>query len=204
MTPRVITRRIIATIILTSLPWLAWAFDVKDLQSQLQSTAVVRGDFIQEKFLRSLPQPLISRGAFTLATGQGLLWRAHSPIKLDMRITPQGVARRGPDGSWQAAPGHSGGSRESKLFLAVLAGDTQGLKNNFDIAVSGDSPTWQLTLTPRSPLLQQIFERIHITGGALVDSIELFETQGDRSVLHMLNTQPSTQLTDEERRAFAH
>lgn len=204
MTARLILGRMIAVIILTSLSWQTWAFGLKDLESQLQSTAVVRGHFIQEKFLRALPQPLTSRGAFTLATGQGLLWRASSPIKLDMRITPQGIARLGPDNAWQAMPGHSGGSRESKLFLAVLAGDTQGLQQNFEIAISGNAQAWQLTLTPRSTLLQQIFERIHITGGALVDRIELFETQGDRSVLRMLDAQPAAQLTDEEQRAFAH
>lgn len=187
---------------LATLSWQAWAFDIKDLESQLQSTAVVRGDFIQEKFLRSLPQPLTSRGAFTLATGQGLLWHAHTPIELDMRITPQGIARLGPDGSWQAMPGHSGGNRESRLFLSVLAGDTQGLQSNFAIAVSGDAQAWELTLTPQSAMLRQIFDRIHITGGKLVDRIELFETQGDRSVLNMVNAQPAAQLTSEEQRAF--
>lgn len=204
MTLPLIIKRVIAAVILAALPWHAWAFDIQDLQSQLQSVAVVRGDFIQEKFLRALPQPLTSRGTFTLATRQGLLWRAASPIKLDMRITPQGIARLGPDGSWQAIAGNSGGSRESKLFLAVLAGDTQGLQHNFAITLTGAAQAWQLTLTPRSTLLQQIFDRIHITGGELVDSIELFETQGDRSVLRMLRALPGARLTEEEQRAFSH
>jgi hypothetical protein len=180
-----------------------WAFGLHDLQVQLQSAAVVRGDFVQEKFLRSLPQPLTSRGAFTLAPGRGLLWRALSPIRLDMRITPQGIARMGPDGSWQALPGHSRSSRESKLFLAVLAGDTQGLQDNFAITVAGDANAWELVLTPRSTLLKQVFDHIHISGGDLVDTIELVETQGDRSVLHMVHAVRAPQLTDEEQRAFA-
>lgn len=196
-------KKIAAAALLAMLSWQAWAFDIQDLQTQLQSAAVVRGEFIQDKFLRSLAQPLTSRGSFTLVTGKGLLWRAKSPIALDMRITAQGISRRTPDGSWQPVPAHSGGGRESRLFLAVLAGDTTGLQDNFDIAIEGVAANWKLTLTPRSVLLKQIFDHIHISGGQLVDTIELIETQGDRSVLRMVNAQAGAQLTVEEQRAFA-
>lgn len=196
-------RQIALAIMLAALSWQARAFGLDDLQAQLQSAKVVRGDFIQEKFLRSLSQPLTSRGAFTLVTGQGLLWRAQSPIALDMRITAQGIARREPDGTWRNLPTHNSGGRESKLFLAVLAGDTRGLQDNFNITIAGDGQAWKLVLTPRSALLKQIFDRIHISGGPLVDTIDLIETQGDRSVLRMMNARAAAQLSNEERRAFA-
>lgn len=196
-------RQMAAAALLAALSWQAWAFDLDDLQAQLQTAQVVRGDFIQDKHLRSLPQPLRSRGSFTLATGKGLLWRALTPIALDMRITAQGIARREPDGTWRALPARGTGDRESKLFLAVLAGDTKGLQDNFDITIEGEARAWTLTLVPRSRLLKQIFDRIHISGGQLVDTIELIETQGDRSVLRMVDAQADTQLTVEEQRAFA-
>lgn len=184
-------------------PCIASAFSLDQLQTQLRAQPIVRGRFTQQKFLRSLPQPLTSRGDFTLAQGKGLLWKLTSPFEQDLRITPQGIAKRDAQGQWQALPQQMGASREIGIFLAVLAGDTRGLQENFDISLAGDAQAWTMTMKPSSALLGQIFEAIVIQGGALVQRIELRETQGDRTVLQLQDVQPAAQLNDEERRAYA-
>jgi len=185
------------------LPCLAHAFGLDELQTQLRATPIVRGHFVQQKFLRSLPQPLTSRGDFTLSQGQGLLWLLRSPFTQELRITPQGIAKRDELGHWQALPRQVGTGRETRIFLAVLAGDTHGLQENFDIALAGEASAWTMTMTPNSALLRQIFNAIVIQGGALVDRIELRETQGDRTVLELTDAQAASQLTIEETRAYA-
>jgi len=195
--------RLFLLLALTALPWTARAFDLNDLQTQLRATPVVRGHFVQQKFLRSLPQPLTSRGDFTLAAGKGLLWLLRTPIAQDLRINANGISRRDESGAWQALPQQTGSGRENRLFLSVLAGDTRGLQENFDLALTGQADAWQLLLTPRSALLRQIFDNIQINGGKLVDRIELRETQGDRSVLQMTDAAAADRLTPEEQRAFS-
>ncbi|HCW19838.1 MAG TPA: hypothetical protein DHL02_18200 [Achromobacter sp.] len=195
--------RLFLLLALTALPWTARAFDLNDLQTQLRATPVVRGHFVQQKFLRSLPQPLTSRGDFTLAAGKGLLWLLRTPIAQDLRINANGISRRDESGAWQALPQQTGSGRENRLFLSVLAGDTSGLQENFDLALTGQADAWQLLLTPRSALLRQIFDTIQINGGKLVDRIELRETQGDRSVLQMTDAAAADRLTPEEQRAFS-
>ncbi|MFY0479105.1 outer membrane lipoprotein carrier protein LolA [Achromobacter marplatensis] len=195
--------RLFLLLALTALPWTARAFDLNDLQAQLRATPVVRGHFVQQKFLRSLPQPLTSRGDFTLAAGKGLLWLLRTPIAQDLRINANGISRRDESGAWQALPQQTGSGRENRLFLSVLAGDTRGLQENFDLALTGKADAWQLLLTPRSALLRQIFDNIQINGGKLVDRIELRETQGDRSVLQMTDAAAADSLTPEEQRAFS-
>lgn len=202
MSARRLIHCVLALLLCVAAP-MAGAFSLAELQAQLQSTRVVRGDFTQQKFLRSLAQPLTSRGSFTLAPGRGLLWRVRSPLVQDLRITAHGIARLDGQGRWQTVPQHSGGSRESRLFLAVLAGDTDGLQQHFNLTLAGQPHDWELTLTPRAALLRQIFQRIRISGGALVHSIELFETQGDRSVMSMPDAHAATELLDEEEQAFA-
>ncbi|MGS1106779.1 outer membrane lipoprotein carrier protein LolA [Achromobacter anxifer] len=201
--PRIFVRRLCALLALALLPLAARAFDLAELQAQLSATPVVRGHFVQQKFLRSLPQPLTSRGDFTLAAGKGLLWLLRTPIAQDLRIDARGIFRRDETGKWQALPQHTGAGRENRLFLSVLAGDTAGLRENFDLTLTGQADAWQLLLTPRSVLLRQIFDNIQINGGKLVDRIELRETQGDRSVLQMTDAQAAQALTAEEQRAFA-
>lgn len=181
----------------------AQAFELRDLQQQLQANPVVRGQFVQQKFLRSLPQPLTSNGIFVLSAERGLLWELRVPLFQDLLIAPEGIYRRGDGGKWQALPQQIGSGRESRLFLAVLAGDTESLQDNFNMQVSGSAGAWQLVLTPKSSLLKQIFQDIRINGGKLVDRIELRETQGDRTVMEMKNARADNKLNDDETRDFA-
>ena len=181
---------------------LANAFDLQQLSEQLAKPDVIHGQFIQEKHLRALPQPLISKGNFVLAKNHGLLWLLKTPLQQDYRITANGIARR--DGNaWQLLPNKSAGAEQNRLFLAVLQGDSSGLQRDFELALSGDAQQWKLTLTPRSVLLKQVFNQINIDGGELVKTIELLETQGDSTVLRMQDSTSGQPLSEAEQHDFA-
>ncbi|RJG14370.1 outer membrane lipoprotein carrier protein LolA [Pseudomonas cavernicola] len=180
---------------------LAQAFDLDQLSAQLAEPAVVRGEFIQEKHLRALPKPLTSTGHFVMAKQHGLLWLLQSPLQQDYRINGAGISRRAAN-SWQTLPQQGASAQQNRLFLAVLQGDSSGLRDDFDLALSGDASDWQLKLTPRAVLLKQIFTAITIEGGALVQRIELLETQGDSTVMHMPGSVAGTALSEAERHDF--
>lgn len=187
---------------LLTLSSLANAFDLQQLSEQLAKPDVIHGRFIQEKHLRALPQPLISKGSFVLAKNHGLLWLLKTPLQQDYRISAKGIARRDATG-WQLLPNKSAGAEQNRLFLAVLQGDSSGLQRDFELALSGDAQQWQLTLTPRSVLLKQVFNQINISGGTLVNTIELLETQGDSTVLRMQDSTAGQPLSDAEQHDFA-
>lgn len=178
------------------------AFDLQQLSEQLAKPDVIHGQFIQEKHLRALPQPLVSKGSFVLAKNHGLLWLLKTPLQQDYRITANGIARRDASG-WQLLPNKSAGAEQNRLFLAVLQGDSSGLQRDFELALSGTAQQWQLTLTPRSVLLKQVFKQININGGALVQSIELLETQGDSTLLRMQDSTAEQPLSEAEQHDFA-
>ncbi|MCI9874347.1 outer membrane lipoprotein carrier protein LolA [Pseudomonas atacamensis] len=189
---------------LTLLVLSSWAnaFDLQQLSEQLAKPDVIHGQFIQEKHLRALPQPLISKGSFVLAKNHGLLWLLKTPLQQDYRITANGIARRDSNG-WQLLPNKSAGAEQNRLFLAVLQGDSNGLQRDFELALSGTAQQWQLTLTPRSMLLKQVFKQINIDGGALVQTIELLETQGDSTLLRMQDSTAEQPLSEAEQHDFA-
>lgn len=193
-----------------TLPWLLcllllssriWAFDSGQLAQQLAAAEVVRGEFIQEKHLRSLAFPLSSAGQFVLSKQYGLLWQVQQPFTQTYRIDAQGVSLLTANG-WQSQPGQNVAARQSRLFLAVLQGNQQALEADFTLQLQGDAQQWQLQLLPKAVFLQQIFTVIEIHGGALVERIELHETQGDRTVMRMLNSQVDSTLLDDEQHAF--
>ncbi|WP_367082708.1 outer membrane lipoprotein carrier protein LolA [Pseudomonas sp. HOU2] len=195
-------RKCLGALALLAVSGLANAFDLQQLSEQLAKPDVIHGQFIQEKHLRALPQPLISKGSFVLAKNHGLLWLLKTPLQQDYRITANGIARR--DGNaWQLLPNKSAGAEQNRLFLAVLQGDSSGLQRDFELALSGDAQKWKLTLTPRSVLLKQVFNQIKIDGGELVQTIELLETQGDSTVLRMQDSTASQPLSEAEQHDFA-
>ena len=192
----------LSVVALLTMSALANAFDLQQLSEQLAKPDVIHGQFIQEKHLRALPQPLISKGSFVLAKNHGLLWLLKTPLQQDYRITANGIARRD-DNGWQMLPNKSAGADQNRLFLAVLQGDSSGLQRDFELALSGDAQQWKLSLTPRSLLLKQVFKQINIDGGALVQTIELLETQGDSTVLRMQDSSAGQPLNDAEQHDFA-
>ena len=192
----------LSVLALLTMSALANAFDLQQLSEQLAKPDVIHGQFIQEKHLRALPQPLISKGSFVLAKNHGLLWLLKTPLQQDYRISANGIARRD-DNGWQMLPNKSAGAEQNRLFLAVLQGDSSGLQRDFELALSGDAQKWQLTLTPRSVLLKQVFNQINISGGTLVNTIELLETQGDSTVLRMQDSTAEQPLSEAEQHDFA-
>ena len=192
----------IVLILLLCIPGLAHAFDLQQLSDQLAKPAVIHGNFIQEKHLRALPQPLVSKGTFVLAKDHGLLWLLKTPLQQDYRISAQGIARRDANG-WQLLPNKSAGAEQNRLFLAVLQGDSSGLQRDFDLQLQGEAQQWKLTLVPRSLLLKQVFTQINIDGGELVQKIELLETQGDSTVLRMQDSTAGQPLSESEQHDFA-
>ncbi|MCF5702602.1 outer membrane lipoprotein carrier protein LolA [Pseudomonas syringae] len=192
----------LSALALLAMSTLASAFDLQQLSEQLAKPEVIHGQFIQEKHLRALPQPLISKGSFVLAKNHGLLWLLKTPLQQDYRISAKGIARRDGDG-WQLLPNKSAGAEQNRLFLAVLQGDSSGLQRDFELALSGDAQQWKLTLTPRSVLLKQVFNQINIDGSTLVQTIELLETQGDSTVLRMQDSTAGQPLSDAEQHDFA-
>ncbi|ALI06974.1 MULTISPECIES: outer membrane lipoprotein carrier protein LolA [Pseudomonas] len=195
-------KRLSIWLLLCCLAPLAQAFDLQQLSDQLARPEVIHGQFIQEKHLRALPQPLTSKGRFVLAKNHGLLWLLQTPLQQDYRITAHGIARR--DGNaWQMLPNKSAGAEQNRLFLAVLQGDSSGLQRDFELSLSGEPQQWKLTLTPRSVLLKQVFNQINIDGGELVQRIELLETQGDSTVLRMQDATSAQPLSEAEQHDFA-
>ncbi len=193
---------LIALFLLLVIPGVANAFDLQQLSDQLAKPSVIHGNFTQEKHLRALPQPLVSKGTFVLAKDHGLLWLLKTPLQQDYRISAQGIARRDANG-WQMLPNKSAGAEQNRLFLAVLQGDSSGLQRDFELQLQGEAQQWKLTLIPRSLLLKQVFTQINIDGGELVQKIELLETQGDSTVLRMQDSTAEQPLSDAEQHDFA-
>ena len=184
------------------LPACAAAFSTAELSAQLQKPQTVQGGFIQERYIKSLAKPMQTGGRFALKSGQGLLWHVQKPIDLRLRVRRDGIAQ------WDAAAkqwrksSQSGQAAQVRLFMAVLGGDTAELQKQFTLETTGTPGQWRLVLTPKTPVMKQIFQNITIQGGEFVREVELKEKQGERTVMRFTNPQSGRPLSPEDQNAL--
>lgn len=157
-----------------------FAFDLIELNQLLSQPSTVRGHFRQERFLRSLPNPIIGEGQFVLRVEDSLLWHLQEPFDEKLKVSKSGVQRWNGQ-KWIQNTASSGQSKNHiTLFMDLLAGRTEALDTHFTLQLSGDKQAWHLRLIPNSLLMKKIFNKIDIEGSNVVQSIVLDEKQGDK------------------------
>lgn len=74
---------------------------------------------------------------------------------------------------------------------STLNGDLSRLQRFYSIALDGGREAWRLSLTPKQPRMSALIDVIRIAGsGGRIDTIEIHEAQGDRSIMTVLEGSP--------------
>ncbi|WP_318507068.1 LolA family protein [Photobacterium leiognathi] len=193
---------------LTSLS--AHAITLEQLQKNLSSTPLVRGDFTQKREMAMFDQPLLSSGQFLLSAKNGLWWHQTQPMPVSLVLTQDKLSQQFDNQPAQvlSASDNPMVFYFSHVFLSLFKGDTSQLTEQFDLSLKEikDSTTnnqWQLVLTPKAAPLDKVFSKIEIEGGKFINELELDEIRGDKTIItfSQQKTTPAT-LTSEEQRVF--
>jgi outer membrane lipoprotein-sorting protein len=74
---------------------------------------------------------------------------------------------------------------------STLAGDLATLTRFYRVALEGNERRWRLTLKPNERKMQDLVSEIHISGSRnRVNSIEIIEAEGDRSMMTISGDSP--------------
>ncbi|MGO2342618.1 LolA family protein [Vibrio litoralis] len=154
------------------------------LQKQLASHQVVRGDFTQTRHMQMFDAPLESQGQFLLSSQYGLWWQQTTPFPTSLVLTQDTLSQQ--VGSEPAQVVKVADNPMvfyfSHVFLSLFQGDTQTLQQQFDLKLSSNkSNQWVLSLTPKSAPLNKVFSQINIEANEYINRIELIEIRGDRT-----------------------
>ncbi|KFA98739.1 MULTISPECIES: outer membrane lipoprotein carrier protein LolA [Vibrio] len=184
---------------------LAQVNTMEELQQQLAQHPIVRGDFEQKRTLAMFDQPLTSTGQFTLDKTHGLLWRQDVPFTVQLVLTKDKLRQTFADQPAQVitAKDNPMAFYFSHIFLAVFHGDTDQLKQQFDMTFKADNGQWTLALTPKSAPLNAVFDTITLGGKSDLERLTLQEIRGDKTDILFSNQsyQPES-LTDAEQAQF--
>jgi len=157
---------------------------------RLASAPLLYGHFVQEKAIKGLKKPLISRGDFLVAKDKGVIWRTQKPFVAAVAVTPKGIwsvkgGGTGLDPNEEVpvpkrSPIHQGNLGATMgMIQKVLGGDAMGLGKAFKVLEGGSDSAWTLRLEPKDAVMARFIQSVTLAGGAHVDSVVYMEANGD-------------------------
>jgi hypothetical protein len=171
----------------------------------LAAGQTLHGRFVEERHLKGLSSTLKSEGSFVLAPGKGLIWRIEQPIQTLTVITPAAI-RQIINGSEVQ---HIDAARVPfiahfyDMLNGSLIGDWSAMRHDFVVKSTGDRQAWRTVLTPLQPddPIAGMLASIVISGGKMVDSVDINRTNGDSEHMAFLDQKVSNvPLVGEEAR----
>ncbi|MGF1755271.1 outer membrane lipoprotein carrier protein LolA [Vibrio makurazakiensis] len=181
---------------------------LNDVQQALASHSLVRGEFTQTRNMEMFSQPLTSKGRFLLDKENGLLWDQTAPFPVKLVLTKDKLSQKFADQTPQiiTAKENPMAFYFSHIFLSVFHGDTEQLKQQFDLIFSPSQDThnqWELKLSPKAAPLSSVFNNIILVGNSDIEKITLEEVRGDSTVIEFTNqTHLPEALTHAEKAQF--
>jgi hypothetical protein len=168
----------------------------------LRAGEVLRGHFVQERFLAGFDRPVRSEGSFVLAPGHGLIWRGEKPFPVVTVITPAGMAQSmgGKETMRLAAAKMPFLARLHDVMTGAMAGDFHALDGEFSVSREGG----RITLVPRRADMAQPVKAIVARLDRFVEEVDVQKPEGDRDHLVFSRQSVGTgPLSEDEAAAFA-
>jgi Outer membrane lipoprotein carrier protein LolA-like len=160
-------------------------FDIESLFASIAREPPARATFHETKFLALLDKPLESSGELVFVPPDRLEKRTLKPRPESVTVDRERLVIE------RAGKRRSLALRDQpqvavlvESIRATLAGDLASLTRAYSAALEGTPAKWRLVLRPLDPGLATLVERTEIGGTeAQVRSVEIFQVDGDRSVM---------------------
>ncbi len=176
------------------------------IHQRLQVAPVLKGEFEQSKTLKGFKNPLVSRGEFLVARGQGVWWHTQQPFESTLVVTRTRLFTRAADGSannLMDAQTEPGLKQVNELIFSLLAADLDVLADKFTFSAQpAGANGWTLTLTPRDANIARFLVRATLTGERDVQTVRIEEARGDATQIRFSHQVPSAALTAAESARF--
>lgn len=188
----------IAAVCLISSVFLGWSGDLKKFSEKAKAVRSLSADFVQEKHLEILVQPLVSKGLFCFNKPDSLRWEYMEPVR-SILLMHNGETRR-------FLKGKNGFREDNGLGIqgmqVVMAEISLWLSGNFR-----DNPDFEATvsdkgmivLTPRVESLSKFISRIELFPSdrpGVIQSVAIYEGDASYTTIRFENVQINEDLPE--------
>ena len=169
-------------------------WNVETLMQQLSEVKQSQARFVERKYLKVLKAPLELSGTLTYTKPGRLEKRTLKPKPETLTVADDQLTLENPARNER---------RVLKLrdypvlwgfvesIRATLGGDIKALERFYRVELEGNAAKWQLYLVPRDRKMNEVISLIRIDGSqARLDTIEVQEARGDRSVMKITGDTP--------------
>jgi Outer membrane lipoprotein carrier protein LolA-like len=173
-------------------PTAQWG--IESLMLQLSEVTHAQARFVERKYLKVLKAPLELSGTLTYTRPGRLEKRTLKPKPETLTVADDRLILENPARNERRVLKLQDypvlwGFVES--IRATLGGDIKVLERFYRVELEGGPAKWQLYLAPRDRKMNEVISLIRIDGSrARIDTIEVQETRGDRSVMKMVEDLP--------------
>jgi hypothetical protein len=179
---------------------IGWARSWESIKTTAREVRSVRADFTQEKHMKILARPLVSKGKFIYRSPGSLRWEYLSPVRSVLLMHEGGVRRfvKGRRGFTEDA-----GARLEAMRIVVeqiaqwLHGDFDA-NPDFSAKLLPGKPS-RIILTPREEGLASIIRHIELRLSArpgVIDSVIIEEGRDSRTVLRFTGARLNEAIAD--------
>lgn len=165
-----------------------------EINRRLTKAPITQGQFQQEKRLKFLTKPLISKGSFFYHQQYGVIWQTDTPVK-SMVVMNESSLLSGAE--QQAIPPVFG-----RIFKMLLGGEITQLSEQFTVTGQHHEASWALQLIPNDELLKKAIQSIKINGDSEVREWELQETGGNISLIRFSEISHPDRLSSQQQSDF--
>ena len=164
--------------------------DLKNLLARIRENRITQADFQEQRFLRLMKKPIVSSGR---------VW-FQPPNKFRREAGGNSSSLTVSDGhqlwiyypNFKSAERYSIGLRsplDSIIAAINSALNLENVESTFDITGAKIDNGYELTLTPRTPAMKRIFQKLnlHINGNLRAERTEMLQVNGDRIVTSYSN-----------------
>ena len=173
--------------------------------ANLAERPIVKGNFLQEKYLKRFDRSLMSSGNFIIAVEQGMVWETLKPFPSTMIMGKDFIMQSRPDGqkSVIGAQGNETFTQMADVISSVFSGQGQRLLENFEVFFLGSVSDWNMGLLPRNSIFASFAAKITMSGDSAIRSIRMFEQNGDIITYTLSNHIYPAALSDHEKDFFS-
>ncbi len=181
----------------------SWALSIEDVQKRLSAQPVMKTQFEQNRQIKGMSKPLISKGSLIISQEKGLWWHQKTPFELTLLLTDSVMKQK----TANQPPQIITASQNPQLFQfnsllsALFKADRNALEKNFTIKFTDKGNNrWGISLTPKAAPLNKIFKKIKLSGQNFLENVLIHDLQGDQTSLRFFNHHTNALTADEQKK----
>lgn len=169
---------------------------------QLAQHHHIKANFNQQKKLANSQRVFNSSGQITFAKNTGVLWQIQNPVKADLIMTPTTLVQKTANTQSKIRLDQNQYAGIAHVFLQLMSGNQTALQQHFNIkTVNKTAQNWQISLSPKSSMMQKLFVQVDVSGGQYVQKMIVHEKNKGLTTIQF-SAQRTTALTGQDNALF--